>query len=203
MDDQGVVRNEQPPAQDGPSQQDQDGPHKKEAADDGSTPGDGTPGDGTPDDGSADKSQDLADAEQQTRDALAPFGDDAPTVDFSSNPIDPATVREINNAVQRLGADYPSTMQGLSHIGSQDFNQSLGPNNGDVLAYATPQDSSPASTSARRPSPTTRRGPRTARTRRRPGSPCPAAAPPRASSRTSSGTTWPSSSSTTRRCSRT
>ncbi|URN07043.1 hypothetical protein LUW74_29425 [Actinomadura madurae] len=143
MDDQGVVRNEQPPAQDGPSQQDQDGPHKKEAADDGSTPGDGTPGDGTPDDGSADKSQDLADAEQQTRDALAPFGDDAPTVDFSSNPIDPATVREINNAVQRLGADYPSTMQGLSHIGSQDFNQSLGPNNGDVLAYATPQDSSP------------------------------------------------------------
>ncbi|MBE1533364.1 ADP-ribosyltransferase [Actinomadura algeriensis] len=47
-------------------------------------------------------------------------------------------MREFNNAIQQLAADYPSTMRGLTHIGSQDFSQTLNPGEEDVLAYAYP-----------------------------------------------------------------
>ena len=157
-DDSGTVRNEQTPRpdeaaqsdpsrqsdasqqgdpsqQDGDSRQDQDASHKKEA--DGGTPGDSSTGD-------PDRAQQLADAEQQARDILDDqFGSDAPTVDFTSTPLDPAAVREINNAIRQLAADYPETMRGLSHIGSEDFGRSLGPGNEDVLAYATPGAADP------------------------------------------------------------
>ncbi|MGW5418488.1 ADP-ribosyltransferase, partial [Actinomadura geliboluensis] len=147
VDSDGVVRNEQTPPANESTQPDGDGPHKKEA--DGTKPDDGSSDDGSSSEGTpdktdpADEAQQLADAEQQARDILAQFGDDAPTVDFTSSPIDPAAVREVNNALQALSADYPSTMQGLTHIGSEDFNQSLGPGNDDVLAYATPESNDP------------------------------------------------------------
>ncbi|WP_131760980.1 ADP-ribosyltransferase [Actinomadura fibrosa] len=148
MDDQGVVRREDgdPSDADGTTDHDgtadngdgtdhdghdnDDGPDADTDADDGTADAD----DGTADD----PAQDLADAEQETRDILNQIlGDDAPTVDFTSSPIDPATVREFNNAIQQLAADYPDTMRQLNHIGSEDVSSTLGPGEEDTLAYAT------------------------------------------------------------------
>ncbi|MDL4814886.1 WXG100-like domain-containing protein [Actinomadura opuntiae] len=128
VDDQGVVHGDTEPEhreaapQDGEPEQ-----HNKESGDAGDH--DQPSGDDTP--GGHDEPQNLADAEQQAREILDRFGDDAPAVDFSSRPIDPAAVQEINRALGQLAADYPGTMQRLNRIASIDM-----PGEGDTLAYA-------------------------------------------------------------------
>ncbi|MBO2460220.1 WXG100-like domain-containing protein [Actinomadura violacea] len=152
VDDQGVVRGDAPesgtsPEGDAPSPRnaepgdaaaDKPGEHEPP---EGSAPHDGQGDDGTTDhDGGADDApgdhdpaQDLADAEDGSREILSRFGDDAPSVDFSSHPIDPAAVHEINRALGRLAADYPGMMQRLNRIESTTM-----PGEDETLAYARP-----------------------------------------------------------------
>ena len=59
-------------------------------------------------------------AEEEARQILEPLGADAPAVDFSSNPIDPAAARAINESLRHLVADYPDTVRQLKNIGSTD-----------------------------------------------------------------------------------
>ncbi|WP_344279186.1 ADP-ribosyltransferase [Actinomadura napierensis] len=158
VDDQGVVHGGTEPEQQNREAAPQDGEpdqHKKEGdagepgdhdgtsghdqapGDDGSGEHDGDHDGGTDDaSGGNDEPQSLSDAEQEAREILAQFGDDAPTVDFTSHPIDPAAAHEINRAIRQLAADYPDTMRQLNRIDSVDVGHELGPGEEDTLAYA-------------------------------------------------------------------